>query len=247
MTPEMFAASTVVVNGRAFTTTSMGAVYEGRIEVNAGAKPKRFDLTFTEGAEKGRTSLGIYELDGETWKICLTTTGTVRPTQFKTAAGSGLALETLTRKKRVGRKAPIGSARAASPQAAKETRTAAPAERETEIAGEWSMVSHVNDGTPLDDSFVKFCRRVTIGDKTTVFAAERVMMSARFTHDPSASPKRIDYLKGTTAKPAQYGIYDLDGDRLRICMAAPGRPRPTDFSTAAGDKKLLTVWNRNRE
>jgi hypothetical protein len=36
-------------------------------------------------------------------------------------------------------------------------------------------------------------------------------------------------------------------DRLRICMAAPGRPRPTDFSTAAGDKKLLTVSNRNRE
>ena len=107
------------------------------------------------------------------------------------------------------------------------------------------MVSYVNGGRPLDDSFTKFCRRVTRGNETTVFAADRVMMSARFTLDASASPKRIDYFSGktTSGKPSQLGVYEIEGDRLAICMAPKGRPRPTAFTSQAGDGRTLTVWS----
>ena len=89
--------SKIVVNGNKFTTMSMGATYNGTISVDPTKKPKSFDLKFTAGPEKGNTSLGIYELDKDHWRICLTVTGKTRPSAFATAPGSGLALETLRR------------------------------------------------------------------------------------------------------------------------------------------------------
>jgi uncharacterized protein (TIGR03067 family) len=68
----------IVVQGNRFTSIAMGATYEGTVELDETTAPKRFDLHFDEGPEKGNRSLGIYELDGDTWKICLTTRGSER-------------------------------------------------------------------------------------------------------------------------------------------------------------------------
>ncbi len=87
----------IVVHGKRFTTIAMGAAYEGTVVVHEASKPKSFDLHFEEGPEKGNTSLGIYELDGDTWKICLTTRGNERPKEFAAPPGTGIALETLQR------------------------------------------------------------------------------------------------------------------------------------------------------
>src|SRR5215469_14113430 len=89
--------SRIVIEGDKFQSLGMGAVYEGKVEIDARKKPKQFDLVFTDGPEKGNRSLGIYELNGDSWKICFTVTGKRRPSKFETKAGSGLALETLTR------------------------------------------------------------------------------------------------------------------------------------------------------
>ena len=56
----------IAIQGGHFTSTGMGAVYEGTIEVDASAIPRSFDLNFTTGPEKGNTNLGIYELGGDT-------------------------------------------------------------------------------------------------------------------------------------------------------------------------------------
>lgn len=65
-----------------------------------GAKnPKTIDMIFTEGPEKGKTSLGIYELDGDNLKICLGLVGRDRPKEYLTKQNSGHALETLEREK----------------------------------------------------------------------------------------------------------------------------------------------------
>ena len=246
MAPATFGASTIALKGKKFVTASMGAEYEGTIELDAAKRPKQFTLKFTKGPEKGQASLGLYKLSGDTWTICLTTGEASRPKKFRTTAGSGLALQTLKR----------GQADAAQPTRPRSSRMAAtasppattasaPTAPDNELAGEWAMVSYINDGRPLDDSFVKFCRRVTRGNETTVFAADRVMMSARFTLDASASPPRIDYFSGknTRGKPSQLGIYEIRGDRLAICMAPKGRPRPTTLTSQAGDGRTLTVWN----
>ena len=40
------------------------------------------------------------------------------------------------------------------------------------------------------------------------------------------------------------GIYSRHGEVLRYCIAAPGRPRPTEFATTKGDGYTLVVLKR---
>jgi uncharacterized protein (TIGR03067 family) len=83
------------------------AVKAGEVVLQAGTqtldpsqKPKAVDSTVTEGEGKGTTMLGIYELDGDNLKACFDTQGKKRPTEFKTAAGSGHMLVVLKRAKK---------------------------------------------------------------------------------------------------------------------------------------------------
>jgi uncharacterized protein (TIGR03067 family) len=100
--PAAYQGAQIVIKGDAFTSIAMGARYGGKIELDTGTEPKQFRLKFLDGPEKGNTNHGIYELDGDRWKICLTITGGPAPTDFTTAPKSGRALETLNREKRDG-------------------------------------------------------------------------------------------------------------------------------------------------
>ena len=98
--PNVYAGSSIVVEGDRFTTRAMGATYSGTIEMNAEVVPNQFRMTFTEGPEKGNTNNGIYELEGDRWRFCLNLKGGPAPTEFATSPGSGRALETLNRERR---------------------------------------------------------------------------------------------------------------------------------------------------
>src|SRR5215471_7686279 len=125
----------IQVNGSRFVSLGMGAEYEGDLKLDDAAQPKKFDLKFTAGPEKGKTALGIYELDGDSWKMCLTTRGGKRPAKFATKGGTGLALQTAVR---------AGSKTKA---AAKTAPVAAPTgDPAPELEGEWTAVSIVMDG-----------------------------------------------------------------------------------------------------
>jgi len=68
----------------------------------------------------------------------------------------------------------------------------------------------------------------------------------RYTLNPGVSPKAITMTivegegKGTTAE----GIYQLEGDTLRLCYALPGHPRPKVFATRSGERELLFIMKR---
>ena len=57
-------------------------------------------------------------------------------------------------------------------------------------------------------------------------------------------PEAIDYvlLEGPNKGKTLLGIYELTGDTLKSCFAAPGKDRPTDFATKAGDLRTLSAW-----
>lgn len=247
--------SKIVVNGRQFTTIAMGAVYEGTIEVDDSARPRTFDLHFTSGPEAGNTSLGIYELKGDTWKICLTLFGSKRPTKFATSAGSGLALETL-RREGSGQGSKAGSKKFAGDepkQAVAEvdipdavTVDFGPDQAIPELAGEWHMVSCVRDGYALDERMVKTAKRVAEGNETTTTFGAKVFMKAKFRVDRTTEPKQIDYLlmRGPSKGQLQYGIYELTASDLKLCFRDAGNARPEDFTTSLGDGKLYTIWRQ---
>lgn len=88
MPADLLGKARIVIEGSRFISSGMGAVYEGTLRLDASASPARIDMTFDAGPEKGNTNLGIYHLDGDSWKLCLATHGTVRPESFTAPRGA---------------------------------------------------------------------------------------------------------------------------------------------------------------
>jgi len=235
MPADVLGDARIVIDGSRFISTGMGAVYEGALALDASTTPARIDMQFDAGPEKGNTNLGIYQLDGASWKLCLATRGTARPASFTSPPGSGIAVETLVR----------GSARKARKVKSK-VESAAPSGPATEFEGEWRMLSGVMNGAAMDESAVQWVKRVTRGNQTTVLAGPQTMLRVEFTFDPSASPRSIDYLNlaGANKGKRQQGIYRLEGEVLTVCVAAPGDARPLEFVSVPGDGRTLTAWKR---
>jgi len=61
------------------------------------SEPKGMTITDTAGPNQGKTFPAIYELKGDTLRICYDLSGAKRPTEFKTVAGTQLYLVTYTR------------------------------------------------------------------------------------------------------------------------------------------------------
>jgi uncharacterized protein (TIGR03067 family) len=86
---EAFDKTTVVVEGDKFSFRDKGRVYE-EIEVvlDVAKKPREIDLHFVTGLKKGVTEKGLYELDGDTLKICQSLNLKKRPTDLESGKGS---------------------------------------------------------------------------------------------------------------------------------------------------------------
>ena len=61
--------------------------------------PKAMDVNGVEGPNKGKTFLAIYELTGDTLRICYDLAGKTRPSEFATKAGTRQFLVTYKRVK----------------------------------------------------------------------------------------------------------------------------------------------------
>jgi uncharacterized protein (TIGR03067 family) len=72
---------------------------EGTWKIDPSKKLKELDITGTMGPNKGKTFLCIYELNGDTLKVCYDLSGKAHPNEFKTAAGTQLFLATYHREK----------------------------------------------------------------------------------------------------------------------------------------------------
>ncbi len=71
----------------------------GTYTLDATSKPRGMTITGTEGPNNGKTFPAIYELEGDTLRICYDLSGAKRPTKFATVAGTKLYLVTYNRKK----------------------------------------------------------------------------------------------------------------------------------------------------
>src|SRR5262249_42845912 len=68
------------------------AIIEAMVTLDPQKKPHTIDATLTEGKDKGKTALGIYEIKGDSYRVCVARPGDQRPTEFSAKAGSGQSL-----------------------------------------------------------------------------------------------------------------------------------------------------------
>jgi uncharacterized protein (TIGR03067 family) len=82
------------------TTTMGGQVFfTAKITIDPSIKPKTIDYQMIEGFTKGKKQLGIYELDGDTFKSCFGAPESERPADFTSKPGDGRTLSVWKRQK----------------------------------------------------------------------------------------------------------------------------------------------------
>jgi uncharacterized protein (TIGR03067 family) len=98
--PDEVRKTIKLVPGDGKYTVTVGAEPDkGTIKLDPSKKPKSLDIMGTEGPNKGKTILAIYEKTVDTLKICYDLSGKARPTEFKTTKGTQLFLVTYNREK----------------------------------------------------------------------------------------------------------------------------------------------------
>ena len=117
-----------------------------------------------------------------------------------------------------------------------------------QLQGTWRAVSIKQDGQNLALERAIANLEVEIkGDERTVRAGDTIQSRAVFRMEPTASPKTVDVTitDGTLAGKTLLGIYELDGDKYRICLAQVGEPRPQALGSKPGSGHTLTVFSRS--
>jgi uncharacterized protein (TIGR03067 family) len=107
------------------------------------------------------------------------------------------------------------------------------------LQGEWEIVSAESNGEPPPPGFLNQAKLTFSGDKATLMGKE-----SRFELDASKTPRQIDFILG---KSRQWGIYELDGDSLKLCVCAkPPEDRPKEFKTKPRTDHTLFVMKRKK-
>ena len=86
------------IAGESYTVTVGKEVDKGTVKVDAAATPAAIDIVEVVGPNKGKTILGIVEVEKDTLRVCYDLSGKDRPTEFKTAEGTQHFLVTYERK-----------------------------------------------------------------------------------------------------------------------------------------------------
>ena len=98
--PDEVRKTIKLVIGDGKYTVMVGTVPDkGTAKVDPSKKPKEMDIVGTEGPNKGKTILAIYEKTEDTLRVCYDLGGKSRPTEFKTTKGTQLFLVTYKREK----------------------------------------------------------------------------------------------------------------------------------------------------
>jgi uncharacterized protein (TIGR03067 family) len=206
-------------------------VTRGTLKLDPTTTPRHYDPTITTGPRKRQSVSGIYELDGDTLKICFSLRSKERPTTLASKSGSGLLFEVFNREKQDVKEALIDASR-------------------TELTGRWKAVSYSLDGNKASDEDLKSVELAIDGQgKASVLRAGRVFIAGTTKVDPTSDPNTIDisYTEGDTKGRTALGIFKIEDDLLTICRSAPDKPRPRSFGSKPGSGHALMTYRRERQ
>jgi len=111
------------------------------------------------------------------------------------------------------------------------------------LQGVWQIQSRQEDGQ--DDKPRELGKvRITIaGNKITV-DEDGMVSEGSFTIDAGKKPAQIDLVPPKADEGKNLGIYQVEGDTLKLCYGRPGADRPTEFATKAKSKHVLMIFKK---
>ncbi|QDU98198.1 TIGR03067 domain-containing protein [Lignipirellula cremea] len=108
------------------------------------------------------------------------------------------------------------------------------------LIGKWQVVSIVEGGKEQEkkDEAVEFTK-----DQFLLGGAEKSPFS--YLVRPDASPAELDLVFETPGiRVKLLGIYEIQNDTLRLCLAGPDNKRPTEFASPEGSPYSLATLQR---
>ena len=112
------------------------------------------------------------------------------------------------------------------------------------LEGKWKITEGTKSGSKVEEANLKGEVIIT-KDSVTIKSPDMThVMSYKL--DTSKKPKEIDLTpeSGNEAGQTMQGIYELDGDNLKLCFGRPGTGRPKEFSSKEGSEHALVVLKR---
>jgi uncharacterized protein (TIGR03067 family) len=115
------------------------------------------------------------------------------------------------------------------------------------IQGRWKTISLERGGKPIASRTEPNDKMALLieGDRYDWTGGD-VPMGGTYTLDPTKTPKEIDLRpssgpdQGRTLK----GIYQIEGDTLKVCLAGPGEERAAQFESKEGSRHSLYIMRR---
>jgi len=112
------------------------------------------------------------------------------------------------------------------------------------LQGKWVPVSASFRGKSLTDEQLARLSITLTGDRAELTDPDSGQaMTGTFTIDASRSPKHIDFI-APDGKERAPGIFEFDGDRLKIVLVDGDYARPTDFEPAETPDHMTGVFER---
>jgi uncharacterized protein (TIGR03067 family) len=117
----------------------------------------------------------------------------------------------------------------------------------SEIQGKWREVSRTTEGAAVTTGLGTMSQEAA-GKMTTSIEGQVVYVgTARI--GTVKIPRNIDYVQtspGEGQGKIRQGIYEINGETLRICLAPPGVARPKEFEAAQGSQFVLSEYTREK-
>lgn len=253
MPAAMLGASHLLIDGDRFRMESPDATYEGIFTIDVEPMPQRIDIDFHAGQEAGNRCEGLFEIEGDRFRICLGLAGAARPTGFGTSPGSGHALEELVRVKHARPSGVDGGAKLlpTAPSAAAAGDELAgfdgPLNSTLErLQGKWEPLELITSGSSMQSAYLAFGFRSHEHTEAKVVFGGQTMLHAKMRFNEAALPMEVDYLNlaGRSKGSITRGLFRWDGEEAVFCVAEPNAPRPSDFSCEARSGRIFSRWRR---
>lgn len=112
------------------------------------------------------------------------------------------------------------------------------------MEGTWVLVEAEIGGQKLPDESIKGTRLI-LTEGRYEYQNDR----GEYKLYPAAEIKAMDIVgrEGPNKGKIFLAIYELEGDKLKICYDLTGKTRPTKFKTEAGTRQFLATYQREKK